>query len=82
MTVKELIEILSQIEDKDLRVVIKGYEGGYDDLVFTDDTPLIFDLALNVNPEWWYGDHAKASPEHHQYGIDGTKVKIVKAVLI
>ena len=82
MTVKELISILSQIEDQDLRVVSKGYEGGYDDLVFTDNTPLILDIALNVNPEWWYGDHAKASPEHRQYGIDGTKVKVVKAIVI
>ena len=82
MTVKELIFILSQIEDKDTRVVIKGYEGGYDDLVFADNTPLILDIALNVNPEWWYGDHAKASPEHRQYGIDGTKIEVVKAILI
>ena len=79
MTIKELISILSQIEDQDLRVVTKGYEGGYDDLVFTDNTPLIFDIALNVNPEWWYGDHAKASPEHYQYG---DHVEVVKAILI
>jgi len=82
MTVKELIEILSQIEDQDLRVVTKGYEGGYDDLVFTDNTPLILDIALNVNPEWWYGDHERVSPEHYQHGTDIAKVKIVKAVLI
>jgi hypothetical protein len=79
MTVKELISILSQIEDQDLRVVIKGYEGGYGDLVFTDNTPLIFDIALNVNPEWWYGDHERVSPQHHQYGAE---VEVIKAVLI
>ena len=78
MTIKELISILSQIEDQNLRVVIKGYERGYDDIVFPDNTPLIVDLALNVNPEWWYGNHERVSPEH-QYG---TEVEIVKAVLI
>lgn len=79
MTVKELISILSQIEDQDLRVVINGYEGGYDDVVFPNNTPSILDLALNVNPEEWYGDHEKVSPQNHPYG---NNVEIVKAVLI
>ena len=79
MTVQELINILSTIEDKTLRVVSKGYEGGYDDLAFPDNTPITMDLALNVNPEWWYGDHARISLEHHTYDAD---VEIVKAILI
>jgi hypothetical protein len=79
MTVKELIKILSQIEDQDLRVVIKGYERGYDDIKFPENTPLVIDLALNVNPQWYYGNHERVSPENHQYG---DQVKIVKAVLI
>lgn len=79
MTVKELISILSQIEDQNLRVVIKGYERGYNDIEFPNNTPLIINLALNVNPQWYYGNHEKVSPQHHQYGDD---VKIIKAVLI
>ena len=79
MTVKELISILSQIEDQNLRVVIKGYERGYDDIEFPDNTPLIIDLALNVNPQWYYGNHERVSPQHHQYGDE---VEIVKAVFI
>jgi hypothetical protein len=79
MTVKELIQILSQIEDQDLRVVTMGYESGYDDIEFSENTPLIIDLALNVNPEWYYGNHERVSPENHQYGTD---VKIVKVILI
>jgi hypothetical protein len=79
MTVKELINVLSKIEDKNLRVVSKGYEGGYDDLIFPDDIPITMDLALNVNPEWWYGDHARISLKHHTYDAD---VEIVKAILI
>ena len=79
MTVQELINVLSTIEDKTLRVVTKGYEGGYDDVAFPDNTPIIMDLALNVNPEWWYGDHARISLKHHTYDAD---VEIVKAILI
>jgi hypothetical protein len=79
MTVKQLIEILSQIENQDLRVVTAGYEGGYDDIAFLDNTPLVIDLALNVNPAWYYGNHERVSPENHQYGAE---VKIVKAILI
>jgi hypothetical protein len=79
MTVQELIDILSTIEDKNLRVVSKGYEGGYDDIEFPDNTPLTIDIALNVNPEWWFGDHERISLKHHQYG---TEIEVVKAVLI
>ena len=79
MTVKQLIEILSQIEDQNLRVISKGYEGGYDDITFPDNTPLIIDIALDVNPEWYYGNHERVSPQHHQYG---DHIEVVKAVLI
>ena len=33
MTVRELIESLSKIEDQDIRVMVSGYEGGVDDIV-------------------------------------------------
>jgi hypothetical protein len=79
MTVKELIDVLSTIEDQNLRVVIKGYERGYEDIEFPDNTPLTIDIALNVNPQWYYGNHERVSPAHHQYG---DHVKVVKAVLI
>jgi hypothetical protein len=78
MTVKQLIEILSQIEDQNLRVVLKGYERGYDDIEFPDGTPLTIDVALNVNPQWYYGNHERVSPQH-QYG---KHIEVVKAVLI
>jgi hypothetical protein len=79
MTVKELVSILSQIEDQDLRVVTMGYEGGYDDIAFPENTPLVIDLALHVNPQWYYGNHEIVSPENHQYG---TEVVVIKAILI
>jgi hypothetical protein len=79
MTVKELISILSQIENQNLRVVLKSYERGYDDIEFPENTPLTIDIALDVNPAWYYGNHERVSPENHQYGAE---VKIVKAILI
>ena len=52
MTVAELIEKLSQY-DPDLPVVIKGYEGGYNDLSIIEEIR----LQLNANTENWYGTH-------------------------
>jgi hypothetical protein len=59
MTVKELIESLSKIEDQETRVMIRGYEGGYNDVVMIDNTPAIVNVALDVNEEWYYGAHER-----------------------
>ena len=32
MTIKELIESLSKIEDQEVMVMVKGYEGGVNDI--------------------------------------------------
>ncbi len=58
MTVRELIESLSKIEDKEIRVMVRGYEGGYDDIII-DNTPAIVDIALGINEEWYYGRHER-----------------------
>jgi len=79
MTVKQLIEILQQIQDQDTMVMIKGYERGYDDIQFPEGAPLAIDVALNVNPQWYYGNHERVSPEHHQYG---DPVEVVKVIVI
>ena len=52
MKVKELIEELQQL-DPEKRVVIAGYEGGYDDISGAGDIR----LRLNVNLDWYYGKH-------------------------
>lgn len=75
MTVKELIEELSQVEDQDIRVITKGYEGGFNDVIFK--LPAVYDVALDVNDEWYYGAHEIVS-ESTQY-IDK---EIVKAIII
>ena len=63
MTVRELIESLSKIEDQDIRVMTRGYEGGVNDMVIgngiEDNTPAIIDIALDVNDEWYYGRHER-----------------------
>jgi hypothetical protein len=75
MTVKELIESLSKIEDQETRVMVKGYEGGVDDI--DNITPAIINVALNVNKEWWNGSHEVIS-EDHTY----TDKQIIKAIVI
>ena len=55
MTVKELIEQLSEL-DPELHVFVKGYEGGYQH-VKPWKLSAIQDIYLDVNPEWWYGPH-------------------------
>lgn len=58
MTVAELIETLNAIDDKSQRVVIKGYEGGYQDVTEVEHITLV----LNVNTAWYYGEHEELSP--------------------
>lgn len=83
MTVKQLIEALSQIEDQDLRVIVKGYEGGFDDLVIgngdQDNTPPIIQVALNVNTEWYYGRHERVE---NIYERDLKNYTIIKAIIL
>jgi hypothetical protein len=79
MNIKELIETLSTL-DPELRVVTRGYEGGYDDIVWPvgKDSPNIINLALHVNPAWYYGNHEMVSKDH-QYGEN---IQIVKAIVL
>jgi hypothetical protein len=75
MTVKQLIEILSNIQDQDARVMIQGYEGGVDDI--QDTIPAIVNVALDVNNKWWNGSHQVVSNDHTY-----TDKQIVKAIVI
>jgi len=76
MTVAELIEKLSQIEDQDARVMTSGYEGGFDDI---ENLNLeLVDMVLNVNDEWYYGNHERAEMLIHE---DREKYQIVKAIV-
>lgn len=52
MKAKDLIALLSQMP-ADLDVVIKGYEGGVDDVVNVK----LVKIKKDVNSEWYYGRH-------------------------
>lgn len=75
MTVKQLIESLSKIEDQEVRVMVKGYERGVDDI--EDIIPEIVNIALDVNKEWWNGTHEEVS-EDNTY----TDKEIVKEIIL
>ena len=76
MTVKQLIEELSKIEDQDLRVMTSGYEGGFNDLE-TISNPI--HMALDVNKEWYYGAH---EPVDNLYNAPSSNYQIVKAIIL
>jgi len=52
MTVKELIEYLQTI-DPELKVFVKGYEAGYNDV----NNINYEEMVLNMNNIWYYGKH-------------------------
>ena len=83
MTVRELIESLSRIEDQDIRVMVSGYEGGVDDMVIgngiEDNTPAIQYVALDVNTEWYYGTHERVDD---MYDATSSEYHIVKAIVL
>lgn len=54
LTVRMLIRLLSE-HPPDLRVVVDGYEAGYDDLSAGQLQRVR--IALGVGEEWWVGDH-------------------------
>ena len=83
MTVKQLIERLSTIEDQEARVMVSGYEGGVDDVVIgngiDNNTPAIIHVALNVNTEWYYGKHERVGDVNKDH-LD--KFQVVKAIIL
>jgi len=58
MKVKELIERLSQ-ENPEMRVVVNGYEGGYNELKNVRHIQII----PNPSKKWWYGEFEEAPDE-------------------
>ena len=76
MTVEEMVELLKGYP-ADLRVVVNGYEEGYDDV--SPDRIFVRRIQLNTGDEWWQGRHGDAddSPKH-----PATNVNVVEAVVI
>ena len=73
MKVKELIELLSQM-NPELMVVIGGYEGGVDEI----DKFEMCDIELNVNTEWYYGKHEILAEGDKPTNKDSTIVRGVQ----
>lgn len=64
MNVGELIEKLKNYP-LDMRIVVAGYEGGYDDMDKLNEMKIV----LNYPPHedvWYYGKHEDASVLHRQ----------------
>lgn len=59
MTVSELIELLQEYP-ANLRVVVNGYEEGYDDLL--PEQVSIAKISLNTGTHHWEGQHG--DPRH------------------
>ena len=77
MTVKQLIEKLSTIEDQEVIVMAPGYEGGVRDI--EDNTLAIIHVALDVNTEWYYGPHERVDD---MYNATNSNYKVVKAIIL
>ncbi len=60
MTVSELIELLQEYP-ADLRVVVNGYEEGYDDL--SPEQISVAKISLNTGKHHWEGQHG--DPRDH-----------------
>ena len=71
MKVSELINFLSKF-DPSTRVMLKGYEEGYDDLKEVKEK----DVVLNFYNDWWNGEHEALKKTAFK------KFKSVKAVIL
>lgn len=73
MTVGELIEALQEF-NPETRVLVNGYELGYDDIAVSELTS----IALNVHSEWYYGKHDLPN----EASVSQTKSKKIEAVIL
>ena len=70
MTIAELIEKLQEYP-QDTRVVVRGYEGGLDDVRELEE----IEIYLNCNMStWYYGNHEEVSSSNTR--IDGKYEKV------
>ena len=67
MTVAEIIEMLKSYAPE-TRVVVQGYEDGYDDIA----SVRLVAIKTNANPEWYYGQHGDAGD-----GVDGVEQAVL-----
>jgi len=56
MKVKELIQKLSQ-QDPEMKVVVQGYEGGFDEVESFHQVPMI--KNKDKQDKWWDGEYSE-----------------------
>lgn len=74
MTVRELIELLQRYPD-DMRVVVNGYEQGYDDLSLPQIS--VVGVALDIGVYDWEGQHGDSDDHQAGAGDDVTTVDVL-----
>lgn len=82
MTVAELIRNLQAlgIEKQDLPVVVRGYEGGVNDVV--ELTPI--EIVRDANAAGYYGQHAKFEldePESKEWAVENNPDSVFQSAL-
>ena len=76
MTVSELIELLQEYP-ANLRVVVNGYEEGYDDL--SPEQISVAKISLNTGTHHWEGRHGDP---RHQAEETPDEAKVVEALVL
>ena len=75
MTVDELIRLLAK-HPFDLRVMVQGYEDGYDDL--EADCVVAGKASLNANSAWYYSRHERALTSDEQTGHETVRALFLR----
>ena len=75
MTVKELVELLGKYPD-DLRVVVNGYEDGYDDV--SPERISVIKIQLDIQIHDWEGQHNDFYDSEKEIADD---IEIVEALV-
>ena len=68
MTIQQLIEKLQQYPPE-MRVIISGYENGYNDISMFEKK----EIAIDVLTEWYYGQHIDSSDDFFLENIKNPK---------
>ena len=75
MNVEQLMRLLAN-HPPDLRVMVQGYEEGYDDL--EADCVVAGEVSLNVNSAWYYGRHEQAMTSDKQTSHETARALLLR----
>ena len=76
MNVKELIEVLGEYPEE-MRVVVQGYEDGYDDVAKSSLKQI--HVKLGAGKERWEGDHIEIGSKQDT-AVNGDDIEQVVAI--